>query len=319
MNTNNLPNILKETLYGFSFEELGRNGSLLKDLHPDLQNDKEVVLQAVKARGASSASSSLALEFASEALRNDKEVVLTAVRYNAHALRFASETLKGDKEVVREAMQKNFTAYQYASEDLRNDKEFAIEVIKKSARPFEFVSRELKKDKEFMLAAVENEVSISEAPDSMQPFLKAYITLKNNPIQHTDNDIAKCTDMLLKQSKKLFTEGKVDQEQLAKALNKANSFIDDPGKKEINSYGQFVKEAMKSPNSGMQLLGKIMMALSVAVIGLGATLAATGIGAAPGAAVGLIGLGLFAGGARLSQKETSVSEEKEVISTLLKP
>ena len=98
MNTNNLPNILKETLYGFSFEELGRNGSLLKDLHPDLQNDKEVVLQAVKARGASSASSSLALEFASEALRNDKEVVLTAVRYNAHALRFASETLKMRKK-----------------------------------------------------------------------------------------------------------------------------------------------------------------------------------------------------------------------------
>ena len=73
-----------------------------------------------------------------------------------------------------------------------------------------------------------------------------YITLKNNPIQHTDNDIAKCTDMLLKQSKKLFIEGKVDQDQLAKALNKANLFIDDPGKKEINSYGQFVKKAMKN-------------------------------------------------------------------------
>ena len=93
MNTNNLPIFLKETIYDFSFEELGWNGSLLKDLHADLQNDKEVVLQAVKAHGASSASSGLALEFASEALRNDKEVVLTAVGYNGHALQFASERL----------------------------------------------------------------------------------------------------------------------------------------------------------------------------------------------------------------------------------
>ena len=64
---------------------------------PFFQNDKAVVLAAVRSCGVS-------LEFASEALQNDKEVVLAAMQENGYGLQYASEALRDDEEIVSAAV-----------------------------------------------------------------------------------------------------------------------------------------------------------------------------------------------------------------------
>jgi hypothetical protein len=59
-----------------------------------VENDKEVMLAAVKQNGR-------ALRLASAELQNDKEVVLAAVKHDGQALRYASAELWKDKEVVK--------------------------------------------------------------------------------------------------------------------------------------------------------------------------------------------------------------------------
>lgn len=47
-----------------------------------------------------------ALQFASERLNNDKDVVLEAIKQNGDAFRFASARFKDDKDVVLEAVKR---------------------------------------------------------------------------------------------------------------------------------------------------------------------------------------------------------------------
>ena len=86
-----------------------QNGLALQFASPRLQNDKQIVLAAVRQNG-------LALQFASASLQDDKEVVLAAVRQNGFALNSASSKLRQDQEVVLAALQQNNEAYEVASE-----------------------------------------------------------------------------------------------------------------------------------------------------------------------------------------------------------
>lgn len=103
-------------------KELSKNGLLLEN-YPELQNDKDFVLIAVRQNG-------LALQFASEELRSDKEVVLEAVNENGFALQFASEELKENKDVVLVAVNENGEVSEIISEELRGDKDVKFEVNK---------------------------------------------------------------------------------------------------------------------------------------------------------------------------------------------
>jgi len=71
--------------------KLKRQGNGLFHAGKELQNNKEIVLSAVKQNG-------FALKFASYELRNDKEVVLAAVKQNRYALQYASDELKNNKD-----------------------------------------------------------------------------------------------------------------------------------------------------------------------------------------------------------------------------
>ena len=64
---------------------------------PFFQNDRDVVLAAVRSCGVS-------LEFASEALQNDKDIVLAAMQENGYGLQYASEALRDDEEIVSAAV-----------------------------------------------------------------------------------------------------------------------------------------------------------------------------------------------------------------------
>ena len=79
---------------------------------PELQNDKEFALAAVKRNG-------LRLQSASKALRNDPDVVLAAVEQNGLALAFASDSLKDVRKIVLAAFYNNAGAKNDASPQLQ--------------------------------------------------------------------------------------------------------------------------------------------------------------------------------------------------------
>jgi len=102
-------NILAKNFYGLQH-------------YPELRNNKEVVLEAVKQYG-------WALKYASDELRANKEVVIEAVKQDGYALRFASDELKANKEVVLGAVKQNRYALKYASDELQADKEVVLELF----------------------------------------------------------------------------------------------------------------------------------------------------------------------------------------------
>ena len=265
-------------------------------------------------------------QYVHEEQKNNKDAVLILVRQNGYLLRYVSEELQNDKEVVLAAVQEFGCALEFASSEIKDDKEFILAAIQHDDLAFGFASKELKNNKEVALAAVRKySLARDYADPSLKPFLSAYIELKSTIEWHSDPSmyrtelvVKKRAEKLLLQSEKLFLEGKVPQEQLTEALIKAHELIQNPHNNHIiREYNQISEQAMKNQHPGMQLFGKMMMALSVVVVAVGATLAMTGIGAAPGAAVGLIGLGLFAGGAELNKDKKKTDEE--VVRELLKP
>ena len=93
---------------------------------PDLKEDKEVVLAAVRAHGR-------ALRY-TKGLREDRECCMAAVENTGSALQFCSRPLRGDREVVLLALQSAPTALQYASEDLRADASIVAVAAKQDRR-----------------------------------------------------------------------------------------------------------------------------------------------------------------------------------------
>mmetsp|Transcript_35218 Transcript_35218/g.74998 ORF Transcript_35218/g.74998 Transcript_35218/m.74998 type:complete len:771 (+) Transcript_35218:163-2475(+) len=113
---------------------------------PDLQADREVVLEAVKRCGVS-------LQFAHPTLRDDKSVVLVAVKQFGDAFRFASDCLRADKEVALNSCDGS-GFLEHAGVDLRADKEVVLKAVSRQGRELMHASKELRADREVVLRAV---------------------------------------------------------------------------------------------------------------------------------------------------------------------
>merc|ERR1719183_2884697 len=66
--------------------------------HPNLREDRESVLAAVKTNG-------LAIAYAAEALKQDRKIALEAVRQDGSALQFLPQEFRSDRELVLLAVQ----------------------------------------------------------------------------------------------------------------------------------------------------------------------------------------------------------------------
>ena len=66
-----------------------------------------------------------ALHFTSQDFQNDKAIVLEAVKTNGYALQAASAELRADKSVVLEAVEKSGWALHSAAGPLKNDPDIA--------------------------------------------------------------------------------------------------------------------------------------------------------------------------------------------------
>ena len=92
--------VLREEDEEIALAFVKKKGESLEYL-PEFQNNKKIVLAAVKQDG-------WALNYASEELRKDKEVVLEAVRQWGYALRFASPELKEDEEIILVSLEEGY-------------------------------------------------------------------------------------------------------------------------------------------------------------------------------------------------------------------
>lgn len=128
--------------------KVARDWGRLKLAPPDVRGDKQILLQAIQDSWGA------ALQFASEELQDDRGVVIDAVRWSGVTLEYASEALRNDTEVVAEAVAQSWKALRFASEELRGDQDIALVALAQSTDALELVSNALRADRDFVLRAV---------------------------------------------------------------------------------------------------------------------------------------------------------------------
>jgi phage anti-repressor protein len=99
---------------------------LINELNPELQNDKEVVIQAVGQSGG------YQFEFVLDKFKNDKDVCLLAVR-------------------------EDFTTYKFISDELKNDLNFNLDAVKESGYVFSVLKPDFQNNEQMVLNAVSEE------------------------------------------------------------------------------------------------------------------------------------------------------------------
>ena len=106
----------------------------------------------------------MSLEFASEELQNDKEIVLVAVKQNGMSLEFASYQLKNDRTVVIEALNKREGYYigplRFCSDELRNDRNLVLKAVKTNPNVIKLTSEEIQNDRKIYFEAVKGNSSL---------------------------------------------------------------------------------------------------------------------------------------------------------------
>lgn len=115
-------------------EAVKQCGGALQFASPELKDNKEMVLEAIKQRNWAY----WVMEFASAELKGDRQVILKAVKQDGRVLRFASPALKGDKEVVLEALHENLDAVRYASSKLKKKLPAEVKGSLEAHRDFAF-------------------------------------------------------------------------------------------------------------------------------------------------------------------------------------
>lgn len=129
---------------------------------PQFVSDREVVLSAVKSDG-------LAIEFSSKRFTDDKEIMLEAVKENGKSLNFASERLREDPEVVLAAVKQNGLILNLISQEMKSNPEIVLEAIKNNGENIKYASETVKNNKEIMLAAVKTYgLAIAYAPEQLR-------------------------------------------------------------------------------------------------------------------------------------------------------
>ena len=81
------------------------NGLFLQVASPELQNDREIVLEAIRQNNADL---TFILSLALPQLRNDREIILEAVRQDGWLLTYASPELRNDREIVLAALRRRW-------------------------------------------------------------------------------------------------------------------------------------------------------------------------------------------------------------------
>ena len=114
---------------------------------PDIQQNRDIILEAVKKDGR-------AIEYASDELKADKEVVLTAVSSVGSSIKYVSAELKIDIDVAIAAIRNNSNAIYCIDKKLFDNKQIAIEIVKQEPTYLENLKKEFQDDEDIVSTAI---------------------------------------------------------------------------------------------------------------------------------------------------------------------
>lgn len=121
----------------FILDALRKQWMVLKYADKELQNEKEIVLAAVKSGG-------WAYFYASEEMQKDRDVALEAVKQNWRVLKRLARKLRADKEIAAAAISQDWHAMKYFPQDIQNDHSLAMQAVRQSWQSFQFLPQKLK-------------------------------------------------------------------------------------------------------------------------------------------------------------------------------
>lgn len=109
-------------------------------LDPEMLDDRDFVLKLVKIDGG-------ILKYVSSRLQDDDEIVIEAIKTSVlgFAFKHASPRLRGNKEIALMASKKSYTNVRSASPELRANIEFIKETIKQDFNSLQFAEPEIRK------------------------------------------------------------------------------------------------------------------------------------------------------------------------------
>ena len=127
-------------------------GQMLKNFSPELQDDEDIVKEAVNIHGN-------AIQYASERLRDNIDVATIAVKKNQLSFKFLGPNLKNKKKFILDNLESNISSgeiFKYCDESLKKDRSFVIDFIKKNAFGLKYCASEFKLDREIAFLALES-------------------------------------------------------------------------------------------------------------------------------------------------------------------
>lgn len=144
-----------------------RNSQLLPMASEALRADKKIVLEALKSDNEG------ILESVSPELRDDPEVVIVAVRSHGYNLRFASDRLRSDPSIVRAAVKSYGWALEYAAQNCQSDRSIVSPAVNFNGEILKFASEDLKDDRAIVKIAIQareggGESALAHASERLQ-------------------------------------------------------------------------------------------------------------------------------------------------------
>lgn len=125
------------------------NIKFLDFISPELKNEKELVLELIKANGHN-------LAVVKKEFKDDEEFVWTAIKSSYNSFCHASERLRDDDAIVDYVLQISPTQIEYTSDRFKNNKELVIELLKLNKTLISRIGEELKSDKDVLQASWNN-------------------------------------------------------------------------------------------------------------------------------------------------------------------
>lgn len=227
------------------------NGEALEEAAPQLRQDREVVLEALRS------SKGWALQFAAEELKRDRDIVLTAVRRSGLCLEFAAAEMRADRDVVLAAVQVHGEALEFASQELRRDEVVVAAAIQTSRGwALQYASEELRRNRKMVLGALhENGLMLEHASQDLRGDAEiAMVAVTSNPsaLQFASEKLRNSKKIVLAAVSKdgfalqfASSSMKADREVVAAAVKQAGEYvlmIADPSMQSDSQISDLVKK-----------------------------------------------------------------------------
>ena len=90
-------------------------------------------------------------------IQNDRPLVLEAIKHDGSALQFASSDIRRDQDIVLEAGKKHRWALQFADRELFDDASFLLRAIELDSAVLQLATMKMRGDRGFMIEAGENQ------------------------------------------------------------------------------------------------------------------------------------------------------------------